>query len=158
MASFSTRARAWVLRTFRGRSREAAGWDDESTWVSSPPETFSVGALVIDATPLGVKAAGATRPSAVYQISFRAHGDTATWSSRYGLPATDNSARQAAETALDELDQLWRDPSGWRRQVLEGMSEDEVEALEDSPAMRLHLQAGNWVRPEPDPLRQRRAA
>src|SRR5258708_28934878 len=130
MPRFSTRARAWVLRTFRGRSREAAGWDDESTWVSSPPETFSVGALVIDARPLGVKAAGANRPSAVYQISIRAQGRTATWSSRYGLPATDNSARQAAETGRDELDQRCRDATGWRRPAREGRSEDEVQARE----------------------------
>ena len=156
MPSFSTRARAWVLRTFKGRSRDEAPWDDESTWVSSPPETFSVGALVVDATPLGVKAAGANRPSAVYQVTIHVDGRPPTWTSRYGLPATDNSARQAAETALEELDQLWRDPEGWRRQVLEGMSEDEVEAMEESPSMRLDLQAARWVGPELEAVRRRR--
>lgn len=158
MPSFSTRARAWVLRTFKGRSPKDAAWEDESTWVSSPPETFEVGALVVDASPLGVKAAGANRPSAVYQVSIHMEGRSPTWSSRYGLPATDNSARQAAETALDELDQLWRDPDGWRRQVLDGMSEDEVEAMNDSPSMRLDVQASRWVGPQLDAVRRRREA
>jgi hypothetical protein len=156
MPSFSTRVRAWALRTFKGRTQAEAAWEDESTWVSSPPQTFEVGALVVAASPLGVKAAGANRPSAVYQVTIHVEGRSAKWSSRYGLPATDNSARQAAEAALDELDQLWRDPDGWRRQVLDGMSEDEVEAMEDSPSMRLDLQASRWVGPQLDAVRGQR--
>src|SRR5258708_15550012 len=156
MPSFSTRAGAWALRTFRGRCQEEAAWEDESQWVSSPPESYIVGALIVDATPMGVKAAGANRPSAVYRVSIRVEGRSATWSSRYGLPATDNSARQAAETALDELDQLWRDPQGRRSQVLDGMSEDEVEAMEESPSMRRDLEAAKWVGPELDGVPQRR--
>ena len=158
MPRFSTRARAWALRTFKGRSPADAGWEDESTWVSSPPQTFRVGALVVDATPVGVKAAGVNRPSAVYEVSIRVDGRSEAWSSRYGLPASDNSARQAAETALDELDQMWRDPDGWRRQVIEGMSEDEAEAMEDSPSMRGDIKAARWVGPELDAARPRRDA
>src|SRR5258708_18365839 len=122
MSSFATRARAWALRTFRGRSQEDAAWEDESTWVSSPPETFEVGALVVDARPLGVKAAGANPPSAVYQVSIHIEARSATSSSRYRLPATDNSAGQAPQAALHELDQVWRDPQGWRRPVLDRRS------------------------------------
>src|SRR5258708_7972656 len=156
MPNLSARVRDWALRTFKGRSQEEAAWEDETQWVSSPPESYMVGALVVDATPLGVRAAGANRPSAVYQVSIRVDGRSGTWSSRYGLPATDNSARQAAETALDELDQLWRDPQGWRSQVLAGMSEDEVEAMEESPSMRRDLEAAKWVGPELDAVRRRR--
>jgi hypothetical protein len=153
MPGIRTRARAWVLRTFKGRSKEDAEWDDESTWVSSPPQTFRLGKLEIAATPMGVKAAGANRPSAVYEVRITKGGDSQTWSSRYGLPATDNSARQAAESALDELDQLWRDPEGWKSQALAGMSGDEVEAMEDSPSMRLDLRAAKWIGPELDAVR-----
>jgi hypothetical protein len=153
MPGIRTRARAWLLRTFKGRSKEDAAWDDESTWVSSPPLSFRLGTLEIASTPMGVKAAGANRPSAVYEVRITNAGDSRTWSSRYGLPATDNSARQAAESALDELDQLWRDPEGWKSQALSGMSEDEVEAMEDSPSMRLDLRAAKWVGPELDAVR-----
>src|SRR5258708_40073926 len=97
MSSFATRARAWALRTFRGRSQEDAAWEDESTWVSSPPETFEVGALVVDARPLGVKAAGANRPSALYQGSIHLQARSATRSSRSRPPATDNPPRPAPE-------------------------------------------------------------
>lgn len=153
MPSLSTRARAWLLRTFKGRSPEDAAWEEESTWVSSPPQTFLLGSLEIAATPMGVKASGANRPSAVYEVRVKITGDSRSWSSRYGLPATDNSARMAAESALDELDQLWRDPEGWKRQALAGMSEDEVEAIEDSPATRLDMRAAKWIGPELDAVR-----
>lgn len=153
MPSLRTRSRAWLLRTFRGRSKEEAAWEDESTWVSSPPQTFVLGSLEIAATPMGVKAAGANRPSAVYEVRVGIAGDTRSWSSRYGLPATDNSARQAAESALDELDQLWRDPEGWKSQALARMSEDEVEAMEDSPSMSSDLKAAKWIGPELDLVR-----
>jgi hypothetical protein len=153
MPSLRTRTRAWLLRTFKGRSREDAAWEDASTWVSSPPQTFSLGALEIAATPLGVKAAGANRPSAVYEVRVNIAGHSRSWSSRYGLLATDNSARQAAESALDELDQLWRDPEGWKRQALAGMSEVEVEAMEESSSMRADLKAATWIGPELDAVR-----
>ena len=153
MPSLSTRTRAWLLRTFKGRSKEDAAWEDESTWVSSPPQTFLLGSLEIAATPIGVKASGANRPSAVYEVRVNIAGDSRSWSSRYGLPATDNSARLAAESALDELDQLWRDPEGWKRQALAGMSEDEVEAMEDNPTVRLDFKAAEWIGPCLDAIR-----
>jgi len=53
-----------------------------------------------------------------------------------------------------QLDQLWRDPEGWKRQALAGMSEDEVEAIEDSPATRLDMRAANWIGPELDAVRR----
>ena len=149
----STRTRAWFLRTFKGRSREDAGWEDESTWVSSPPETFRLGRLEIAATPLGVKAAGENRPSAVYEVRVSVAGEARTWSSRYGLPANDNSARQAAENALDELDEAWRDPHAWKTRAFLGMTPDEVEAMEDSPAMQQDLAAAGWIGPELDAVR-----
>jgi hypothetical protein len=153
MPSLRTRTRAWFLRTFKGRSQKDAAWEDESTWVSSPPQAFALGSLEIASTPMGVKAAGANRPSAVYEVRVTIAGAPRSWSSRYGLPATDNSARDAAELALDELDQLWRDPEGWKHEVLAGMSEDEVEAMEDSPSMRSDLAAAAWIGPELDKVR-----
>jgi hypothetical protein len=153
MPSFSTNSRAWFLRTFKGRSREDAGWDDESTWVSSPPESFTLGGLTIAARPLGVKAAGSNRPSAVYEVRISLPGDSRSWSSRYGLPATDNSARLAAEVALDEIDELWREPGAWRARALEGMSQDEVEAMEDSPSMQHDLEGARWIGPQLDAVR-----
>jgi hypothetical protein len=153
MPSFSTRSRAWFLRTFKGRSREAAGWEDESTWVSSPPESFTLGRLTIAARPLGVKAAGGNRPSAVYEVRVSLSGGSPWWASKYGLPATDNSARQAAEAALDELDEIWRQPEAWRERTLEGMSAEEVEAMEDSPTMRHDLEGARWIGPELDAVR-----
>lgn len=153
MPKLSTRARAWALRTFKGRTREEAGWEDESTWVSSPPEVFRVGELEVGATPVGVKAAGDNRPSAVYEVRVGIPGDSRSWSSRYGLAASDNSARAAAEIALDELDEIWRSPEDWKARVLAGLSEDEIEAMEDSPAFRLDLRSAQWVGPELDSVR-----
>jgi hypothetical protein len=141
------------LRTFKGRSREDAAWEDQSTWVSAPPETFHLGRLEIAATPVGVKAAGANPPSAVYEVRITVSAEARSWSSRYGLPPGGNSARLAAESALDELDQLWRDPDGWKGQALAGMSEDEIEAMEDSPSMRSDVKAAGWIGPELDAVR-----
>ncbi|MEA2646851.1 MAG: hypothetical protein QOE92_1934 [Chloroflexota bacterium] len=157
-AGLSTRARAWFLRTFRGRSREDAAWDREAEAVSSPPESFALGDLRIDALPRGIKAAGANPASAVYEVVIALEGDPRKWSSRYGLPPADNSARAAVEIALDELDQAWRDPGGWREQALAGMSEDEREAMEDSPMFRLDLRAAEWVGPHLDRVRESREA
>ena len=154
MPSFSTRSRAWFLRTFKGRSAADAGWDDESTWVSSPPASFTLGRLEVAARPLGVKSAGGNPPSAVYDVTVSLAGGSRQWSSRYGLPATDNSARQAAEAALDEVDDIWRRPDAWRARALEGMSADEVEAMEDSPSMQHDLDAARWMGPELDAVRE----
>jgi hypothetical protein len=153
MPSFSTRSRAWFLRTFKGRSREDAGWEEESSWVSSPPESFTLGRLEIAARPLGVKAAGNNRPSAVYEVRVGLAGESRWWSSRYGLPAVDNSARQAAEAALDEIDEVWTRPRAWRARALGGMTEDEIEAMEDSPSMRHDLEGASWIGPELDAVR-----
>jgi hypothetical protein len=152
--SLSTRARAWFLRTFRGRSRAAAGWTDTPAGaVSSPPQTFSLGDLTVAATPKGIKAAGANPASAVWEVRVSAAGDARTWASSYGLPAHDNSAAAAAEIALDEVDQIWRDPDGWRAAVVAGLSEDEVEAVEDSPTFRLDSKAARWIGPHLDGVR-----
>ncbi|MGB2940079.1 MAG: hypothetical protein WBD38_07270 [Candidatus Dormiibacterota bacterium] len=152
--SLPTRARAWFLRTFKGRSRSEAGWTDEPAGaVSAPPQTFVLGDLQIEATPKGIKAAGPNPASAVWEVRVTAAGDARTWASRYGLPARDNSAPAAADAALDELDQIWRDPDGWKAVALAGMSEDEVEAMEDSPMMRLDFKAAQWIGPFLDAVR-----
>jgi len=154
MPGFSTRVRARLLRTFKGsRTREEAGWEDESTWVSSPPETFRLGRLEIAVTPRGVKAAGSNPPSAVYEIRVVVSGDSRSWTSKYGLPATDNSARQAGEVALEDIDEAWRQPDAWKARAVAGMTADEVEAMEDSPAMRLDLESARWIGPELDAVR-----
>jgi hypothetical protein len=154
MPSFSTRVRARLVKTFKGsRTREEAGWEDESTWVSSPPETFSLGRLEIGVTPRGVKAAGGNRPSAVYEVRIAMPGDSRSWASKYGLPATDNSARQAAEVALEDIDEAWRDPQAWKARAFAGMTADEVEAMEDSPALRQDLESARWIGPELDAVR-----
>lgn len=149
----STRARAWFLRTFKGRSAADAGWEEEPVAVSSPPHTFAVGELEVAATPKGIRAAGRNPASAVYEVKVTLPGDSRSWASRYGLPAAQNSAAAAAEIALDELDQIWRDPEGWKATALEGMSEDEVEAMEDSPIVRLDFKAAQWIGPYLDAVR-----
>jgi hypothetical protein len=150
----STRARAWFLRTFRGRSASDAGWEDEPVAaVTSPPRTFVLGELEVAATPKGIRAAGSAAPSAVYEVRISIPGDARSWSSRYGLPPEANSAAAAAEIALDELDQIWRDPDAWKAQALAGMSEEEIEAMEDSPLVRLDFKAVEWIGPELDAVR-----
>jgi hypothetical protein len=157
--SLSTRARAWFLRTFKGRSRSEAAWADQPAGaVSSPPRTFNLGELEVAATPKGIRAAGANPPSAVWEVRITAAGDARTWASSYGLPAGDNSAAAAAEIALEELDLVWRDPDAWKAIALEGMSEDEVEAMEDSPGFRLDLKAAQWIGPHLDAARDARVA
>lgn len=152
--SLSTRIRAWFLRTFKGRSRSEAAWSDEPVGVvSAPPQTFVLGDLQIEATPKGIKAAGPNPASAVWEVRVTADGDARAWASRYGLPARDNSAGAATEAALDELDQIWRDPDGWKAVALAGMSEDEVEAMEDSPMMQLDFKAAQWIGPHLDAVR-----
>ena len=107
----------------------------------------------MDATPKGIRAGGSNPPSAVYEVRVSVAGDARSWSSSYGLPAGDNSAAAAAEAALDELDQIWRDPAGWRASALAGMTEDEVEAMEDSPVVRLDFKAAQWIGPQLDAVR-----
>jgi hypothetical protein len=153
MPSFGTRVRARLLKTFKGRTREEAGWEDESSWVSSPAETFSLGRLEVAVTPRGVKAAGGNPPSAVYEVRVAIAGDPRSWHSKYGLPATANSARQAGEVALEDIDEAWREPNSWKARAVAGMSADEVEAMEDSPAMRLDLESARWIGPELDAVR-----
>jgi hypothetical protein len=153
-SSFSTRARAWFLRTFKGRSQADAGWEDQPPGaVSSPPQSFTIGELRVGAIPKGIKAAGANPPSAIYEVRVSVEGDSHAWSSSYGLPARDNSAAAAVEVALDELDQIWRDPEGWKAAALSGMSEDEVEAMEDNPTVRLDFKAAEWIGPCLDAIR-----
>jgi hypothetical protein len=155
-AGLSTRLRAWFLRTFRGRSAADAGWEEEAppaATISSPPQTFTVGELEVAATPKGIRAAGSSTPSAVYEVRVTVPGDARTWSSRYGLPPSDNSAAAAAEIALDELDQIWRNPDAWKAQAMAGMSEDEAEAMADSPLVRLDFKAVEWIGPHLDAAR-----
>jgi hypothetical protein len=149
-----TRTRAWFLRTFKGRSRAEAGWQEEEVAaVSSPPQTFSLGELTVQATPKGIRAAGQNPASAVYEVRITVSGDSRSWASRYGLPPQENSAAAVAEIALDELDQIWRDPNAWKAQALEGMTDDEVEAMEDSPMLRLDFKAAQWIGPYLDAVR-----
>lgn len=152
--TLGTRARAWFLRTFRGRSREDAAWEEEAAVaISSPPGSFRVGDLRVDATPKGIRAAGRNPASAIFEVSVRVEGDSRGWSSRYGLPPGHNSAAAATEIALDELDEIWRDPEGYKATALAGMSEDEVEAMEDSPMLRLDFKAAQWIGPFLDAAR-----
>ena len=154
-AGLSTRLRAWFLRTFKGRSAAEAGWAEEEpvAVVSSPPRTFTLGDLEVASTPKGIRAAGSAAQSAVYEVRISVPGDSRSWASRYGLPPGDNSAAAAAEIALDELDQIWRDPGSWKAQALAGMSPDEAEAMEDSPMVRLDFKAVEWIGPHLDAVR-----
>jgi hypothetical protein len=122
------------------------------------PEAFEVGILRLQVTPTGLKAAGVNAPSVVYEVHISRADDPRAWSSRYGLSPREASARRAADAALDELDEAWRDHDRWLRRVTEGMSEDEIEAMEDSPAVKLDRRAAEWVGPELDSRRAARQA
>jgi hypothetical protein len=152
----STRLRAWFLRTFRGRSAGAAAWTEELPVSAGAPESFEIGRLRIDVTPTGLKSAGINKPSVVFDVRVSRDEGSQNWSSRYGLTPRQASARGAADHALDELDEIWRDRAGWRARVTEGMSDDEVEAMEDSPSFQADARAAEWVGPELEPLRDRR--
>lgn len=122
------------------------------------PEAFEVGILRLQVTPTGLKAAGINPPTVVYEVRIGRSDDARAWSSRYGFPPREASARRAADAALDELDEAWRDHDRWLGRVTAGMSEDEVEAMEDSPAVKLDRRAAEWAGPELDPRRAARRA
>lgn len=122
------------------------------------PEAFQVGILRLQVTPTGLKAAGVNAPSVVYEVHISRADDPRGWSSRYGFPPREASARRAADAALDELDEAWSNHDRWLGRVTEGMSEDEIEAMEESPAVRLDRRAAEWVGPELDPQRAARQA
>jgi hypothetical protein len=135
MPSPLTRARAWALRTFAGRSRSEAGWEESVPVGIRPPERFRVGGLVLVVLPVGVRAVGVNPASAVFEVRIEPAAGVRAWSSRYGLPAL-SGAREAATTALDELWEIWSDREGWQQRLTTGVSEDEAEALLDSPGSR----------------------
>jgi hypothetical protein len=157
-ASVATRLRAWFLRTFKGRSAKDAGWSEELPTGGGPPQAFILGALRIDVVPRGPRSAGAVPPALVYEVSITRVDDPRTWSSRYGFPPQAASARLAADAALDELDEIFHDPAGWRSRVTEGMTEAEAEAMEDSPAVRLDVKSAAWIGVELTGRRDQRRA
>lgn len=155
---WGTRLRARLLRTFRGRRAREADWDEELPVSAGPPQSLAIGVLRLRVTPSGLKAAGINPPSIVYEVTISRDDDPRTWSSRYGFAPREASARRAADAALDELDEVWRDHDRWLARVTYGMSEDEVEAMEDSPAVKLDRRAAQWIGPELESLRDRRRA
>jgi len=148
-----TRLRAWLLRTFAGRTAAESGWDEPAMPAVARSGTFRVGELTVTASSLGVRATGINRPSIVYEVRVTREGDARSWSSKYGLDPKDDSPEAAAEMALNELDQIWRDREGWAAQATEGMSEDEAEAMLDSPILGRDLRAADWIGPQLDELR-----
>jgi hypothetical protein len=154
--SLRTRLRARLLRTFRGRSAADAAWLDELPTSAGAPETFALGGLVVTVTPRGLKAAGANAPSMVYEVGVSLAAGPGRWASRYGLEPRQASVRRAAEAALDELDEVAADPAAWTARVTAGMSEDEAEAMLDSPSVVSDLEAAGWVGPYLRGLRERR--
>jgi len=155
-AGIGTRLRARLLRRFRGRSAADATWDEDPPVSAGAPESFQVGGLVVDVTPKGLKAAGINKASIVYTVRLGLSADPRGWSSGYGFPPREASARRAANAALDELDEVARDPEAWLRRVTDGMTEEEAEAMEDSPGVVLDRRAAAWVGPELERLRPRR--
>lgn len=151
--SATTRLKAWFLRTFKGRSAGDTAWSDELPVSAGAPESLQVANLVLEVTPTGLKAAGINQPSVVYEVRVTRAGDSRAWSSRYGLAPREASARRAADHALDELDEIWRDRAAWLARVTAGMSDDEVEAMEDSPSVQQDGRAAEWIGPELDALR-----
>ncbi|MFN2465030.1 MAG: hypothetical protein ABR598_02055 [Candidatus Dormibacteria bacterium] len=152
-----TRMRAWLLRTFRGRPHDAAAWADQAPVSAGPAEAFGVAGLYVAVTPVGLRSAGQNPVSIVYEVQISREGRSEQWSSRYGFPPAHASARRAADAALDELCEISQGPAAWMANVTAGMSEDEVEAMEDNPALQRDLRAADWVGPELEPLRAKRA-
>ena len=101
-------------------------------------------------TPPRPSTSAASRSPSPLAVSCRRAnpGDSRSWASKYGLPAADNSARQAGEAALADIDEAWREPDAWKARALDGMTADEIEAMEDSPAMRDDLESAKWIGPE----------
>ena len=157
-SSPQTRLRAWFLRTFRGRSAADAAWADEAPVSAGPPRAFDLGELRLNVTPRGLKSAGINLPSIVYEVRVSRATDPRAWSSSYGFPPRASSARSAADAALDELAEIATDRDRWWQRVTEGMTEEEAEAMEDSPSVRLDQKAAEWVAPGLAPWRERRAA
>lgn len=125
---------------------------------AGPPRTYHLGDLVLDVTPKGLKSAGINAPSMVYGVHITRASDPRAWSSTYGFPARVGSAGKAADAALDELAEIALDREQWWRRVTDGMTDDEAEAMEDSPSVRLDQRAAEWVGPELEPWRGRREA
>ena len=157
-APLQTRLRAWLLRTFRGRSAADAGWTDEAPVSAGPPRAFDLGELRLEVTPRGLKSAGINAPSIVYDVRISRRSDARAWSSSYGFPPREAAAGRAADAALDELFEIAGNREQWWRRVTEGMTEDEAEAMEDSPSVRQDLKAAEWVAADLEPRRERRAA
>jgi len=122
------------------------------------PRSFEFGAFRIDVVPRGLKSAGVNPPSMVYQVHIVGVSVPHSWSSSYGFAPREGSARRAADAALDELAEISLDRERWWRQVAAGMSEDEAAAMEDSPPVRLDQQAAEWIGPELETWRERRAS
>ena len=157
-APLQTRLRAWYLRTFKGRSTNEAGWTEEAPLTAGPPRSFELGELRLDVNPRGLKSAGANPRSMVYRVQVSGASRPQSWSSSYGFEPREGSARIAADTALDELAEIAWDRGTWWRRVTAGMSEEEAAAMEDSPAGQLDQRAADWVGPELEPWRERRAS
>jgi hypothetical protein len=154
-----TRVRAWLLRTFAGRGKDATAWQEEpAAPLVARSESFQVGELRVTASSLGIRDTGINPASVVYQVIVSREGDTRTWTSKYGLTPEQESPAAAAEIALDELDQAWRDPEKWLAEATAGMSEDEVEAMHDSPMVQADLQAATWIGPVLDGVREQTKA
>jgi hypothetical protein len=145
-AKLLTRARAWFLRTFASRGRKADAWVDEPPQVAAgPPRHFTVGELIVDVTPVGLKAAGTNSASLVYEVAVSGGGRR--WSSRYGFEPAAAAAETAAQSALAELYEVWSEPEVWRARLTAGMSEDEAEAMFDSAGSERDRKAAAWAGP-----------
>lgn len=125
---------------------------------AGPPRSFELGELRIEVAPRGLKSAGANSPSIVYEVRVARATGQRTWSSSYGFPPREGSAHKAADAALDELVEIALDREHWWKRVTEGMTEEEAEAMEDSPSVRLDQGAAEWVGPQVEPWRERRRA
>jgi hypothetical protein len=148
-----------LLRAFAGRRRARATWSDQpAPSVATARASFTLGSLQIVVQPLGARAAGSNRPSAVFEVKVTGADEPRGWSSRYGFDPARATAEKAANAALDELDEIWRDPTTWEARLTAGMSEDETEAMLDSPAARLDLKSARWIGPHLDAARAERDA
>ncbi|MHB8508361.1 MAG: hypothetical protein ACYDGR_06895 [Candidatus Dormibacteria bacterium] len=153
---FSTRARAALLRTFRGRGRRRAQWS-EATVAAGPPLACEFAGLRITSNPVGPRRTAVGEMVMVYEVGITAADPgNARWSSRYGLAQGEASAA-AIESALDELHEAYSDRARWMERCTAGMSEDEAEAIRDSPALLADIAASNWLGPILHPFAADRA-
>jgi len=146
----TVRARAWLLRTFRGRPRERAAWTESPALAARA--SFRVGELDVAAASVGLRSAGMNEPAVVYEVEV-ALGQGRRWTSRYGLAPDAASPEAAIEHALDELDQIWRDRERWEAELTAGMTPDEAEAMLASSMSEADLAAARWIGPELDRVR-----